>query len=45
MCAKLVVDARVLAFAEQIQVVIRDDTPEPVRILDLDRVPAGIGNA
>jgi len=43
--AELVVDARVAAFAEEVEIEIGEDTPETVGILDVRRVSARVGDA
>jgi hypothetical protein len=43
--AELVVDPRVLALCEQVGVVFGDDAAVTIRVVDLDRLPAGIRDA
>ena len=42
--AKLVVDAGVIALAEEVEVVVGDDAAESIRIVDLRGVVAGVGH-
>ena len=45
MGAELFVDPRVIAFAEEIQIVVTEDSPVAIRIVDVIGMAAGVGDA